>query len=75
VRKLARDGFASKRSITYAILGLFQEKMPYKMAFHVYSPILDIFLYAYSAIVNSFVTVSFFLEKYYIPQYYRCLTS
>jgi len=47
VRKLAHDGFALKRSITNAILGLFEEA--YKPAFH-----------AYSAIVDSFVMVSFF---------------
>jgi len=34
VRKLARHGFASKRSITPARLGLFQETMAYKQAFH-----------------------------------------
>jgi len=56
VRKLARDGFASKKSITHAILGLFQKA--YKPAFP-----------AYSAIVDSFVIVSFFFEKHYIPQY------
>jgi len=28
-RKLARDGIASKRSITHAILGLFLETMTY----------------------------------------------
>jgi len=34
-----------------------------------------VFFYAYSAIVDSFMTVFFFLEKHYIPQYYLCLTS
>jgi len=29
------------------------------------------FFYAYCAIVDSFVIVSFILEKHYIPQYYR----
>ena len=47
VKKLARDGFVSKRSITHAILGLFQEA--YKPAYH-----------AYSTVVDSFVIVSFF---------------
>ena len=61
VRKLSRDDFASKRSITHAILGLFQED--YKPACH-----------AYSAIVDSFVIVSFFPWEHYIPQYYRWLT-
>ena len=61
MKKLARDDFASKRSITHAILGLFQEA--YWPAFH-----------ASSAIVDSFVIVSFFLEKHYIQQYYRLLT-
>jgi len=75
VRKLARDGIALKRSIMYVILGLFQKMMARKPAFHVYSAMLDVFFYAYSAIVDSFVIVSFFLEKHYIPQYYRCLTS
>jgi len=46
---------ASKRSITPAILGLFQETMAYKQAFHTYSAILDSFFYAYSAIVDSFM--------------------
>ena len=32
------------------------------------------FFYAYCAIVDSFVIVSFILEKHYIPQYYRWLT-
>ena len=47
MRKLARDGFASKRSVTHAILGLFQKA--YKSVCH-----------AYSAIVDCFVIVSFF---------------
>jgi len=66
VRKLARDGAASKRSIIYAILSLFQKTMAYKPALHACS-----FSYAYSAIVDSFVKVSFFLEKHYFAQYYR----
>jgi len=70
VRKLARDGIASKRSVTPAILGLFQETMAYKQAFHAHSPMLDGFVYAYSAIVDSFVIVSFFLEKHYTLQHY-----
>jgi len=64
VWKLACDGVASKRSITHAILGLFQEA--YKPTFHIYRAILESFFYAYSAIVDSFVIVSFFLEKHYI---------
>jgi len=72
VSKLARDGVASKRSITHAILGLFWEA--YKPAFHIYRVILESFFYAYSIIVDIFVIVSFFLEKHYIPQYYRWLT-
>jgi len=40
--------------------------MAYKPAFHAYIAILNIFFYAYGAIVDSFV----FLEKHYIPQYY-----
>jgi len=74
VRKLARDGIASKRSITPAVLGLFQETMTYKQAFYAYSALLDSFFYAYSAIVDSFVIVAF-LEKHYILQHYRWLTS
>ena len=69
MRKLARDGVASKRQTTHAIVGLFQEA--YKPAFHVCNAILESFFYAYRAIVDSFVIVSFFLEKHYIPQYYR----
>jgi len=73
VRKLARDGVASKRSITHAILVLFEEA--YKPAIHIYRAILESFLYTYSAVVDSFVIVSFFLEKHYsmfhTPQYYR----
>jgi len=34
-----------------------------KPAFHACSATLDSFFYAYSAIMNSFVTVSVFLEK------------
>jgi len=73
VRKFARNSVASKRSVPYAILDLFKETVPYKPAFHVNSAILDSFVYVYSAIVDSFVipVVSFFLEKHYIPQYYR----
>jgi len=36
--------------------------------------LLDSFFCVYSAIVDSFVIVSFFHEKHYIPQYYRWLT-
>ena len=75
VRKLARVGVALKRSITYAIPGLFWETMAYKRAFHVNSAILDSLFYFYSAIVNSFVIAIFFLDKHYILQYYRWLTS
>jgi len=37
--------------------------MAYKPAFHAYSPILDSLFYPYSAIVDSFVIVSFFLRN------------
>jgi len=47
VKKLSRDGFALKRSVAHAILGLFQEA---------YKPVC----YGYSVIVDSFVIVSFF---------------
>jgi len=66
VRKLTR-GIASKRSIAYAIPGLFQERMAYKPAFHAYSAILDSLFYAYGAIVDSSVKVSSFPEKHDIP--------
>jgi len=49
------------QSLTHAILGLFKEA--YKPALHIYGAILESFFYAYSAIVDSFVIVSFFLEK------------
>jgi len=49
-----------------AILGLYQETMAYKPAFHACSAALDSFFYAHSAIVDSFVIVSFFLENHYI---------
>ena len=45
--------------------------MTYKPAFHAYSAILDSFFYAYCGMVDSFVIVPLFLEKHYIPQYYR----
>jgi len=64
VRKSARDRVASKFSITYAILDLFQETMASKQAFHAYSAIQDSFFYAYSAIVDSVVIISFFLRKF-----------
>ena len=44
--------------------------MAYKPAFHAHSAILDSFVYAYSAFVDSCVIVPFFLEKHCIPQYY-----
>ena len=44
--KLARDSIVSKRSITFAILGLFQKTMAYKPAFHAYSAALGSFLYS-----------------------------
>ena len=50
------------QSLTHAILGLFKEA--YKPALHIYGAILESFFYAYSAIVDSFVIVSFFLEKH-----------
>ena len=52
MRKLARAGVASKRSITHAILGLSQEA--YKPAFHIYRAIQESLFYAYSDIVDSF---------------------
>jgi len=55
MRKLARNCIASKRSITLAILDLFQETMACKPAFHAYSAILDSFFNAYSAFVDSFM--------------------
>jgi len=41
-----------------------------KPAFHAYSAILDSSCYAYGVIEDSFVIVSFFLEKHYIPLCY-----
>jgi len=38
-----------------------------KTAFHIYRAILESFFYVHSATVDSFVIVSFFLEKHYIP--------
>ena len=61
-RKLARDGIASKRSITHAILGLFLETMTYTQAFHVCDAVLNSFFYAYSATADSLVIVSLFLR-------------
>jgi len=61
VRKLARDGIAPKRSITYAI--------------HAYSAILNSSFYAYSVVVDSFVIACFYVEKHCIPQYYHWLKS
>ena len=52
MRKLARDGVPSKRSITHAILGLFYEA--HKPAFHIYRATLESFFYAYSANADSF---------------------
>jgi len=43
--------------------------MVYKPVFHVYSAILNCSFYAYSAIVDSFVIVCFYVAKHYIPQY------
>jgi len=45
--------------------------MANKAAFHAYCAILTSFFYAYSAIVDSFVIVSLFLEKHCILQHYR----
>jgi len=49
----------------------------YKPAFHIYRAILESFFNGYSAIVDSFVIVSFFLRNiiFHTPQYYRWLTS
>jgi len=44
--------------------------MAHRPTFHANSTILDSFIHAYGAIVDSFVIVSFLLEKHYIPQYY-----
>jgi len=41
--------------------------MAYNPVFHAYIATLDLFFYASSAIVDSFVIVSLFLEKEYIP--------
>jgi len=60
VRKLARDGVASKRSSTHATLCLFQEA--HKLAFHACSAILESFFYACSDIVDSFV-IAFFVKN------------
>ena len=67
VRKLARDGVASKGQSRTRFL--FQEA--YKLTFHLYRAILESFFYAYSAIVDDFVDSFFFLEKHYIPECYR----
>jgi len=56
-------GIVLKRSITPTILGLFQETMAYKQAFHAYSTILDSFFYPCKVIVYSFVIVPFFLKN------------
>jgi len=37
--------------------------MAYKLAFHAYNAILDSLFYDYSATVDSFMTVSFFLRN------------
>jgi len=63
VRKLARNRVASKRSLTYANLGLFEETMTYNPAFHANNAVLNIFFYAYSDIVDSFVIVYFLLRN------------
>ena len=39
----------------------------YKPAFHIYRAVLESFFYVHRATVDSFVIVSFFLEKHYIP--------
>jgi len=39
VRKLARDGGASKRSITQAMFMLFKKRMAYKQTFQAYNNI------------------------------------
>jgi len=45
--------------------------MAFRPAFNAYSAIVDSFFDAYSAIVDAFLIVSFYLEKHYIPEYYR----
>jgi len=42
--------------------------MPYNPAFRVYSAILNSSFNAYSAIVDNFVIVCFYVEKHYILQ-------
>jgi len=71
VRKLAHDGVASKRSITFAMLGLFQEA--YKPAFHIYRAVLESLFYVHSATVDSFLIVCFSVGNniFHTPQYYR----
>jgi len=53
-RKLARWYCVEK--ITHAILGLFQETMAYKQAFHACSATPDSFFYAYSAVVDTVIS-------------------
>jgi len=43
--------------------------MAHVPAFHTNGAILNSSFYAYSAIVDSFVIVCFYVEKHYIPQY------
>ena len=52
------------------------EKINHLPVFHAhYIAIPNSFFYAYCAIVGIFVLVKFFLEKHYILQHYRWLTS
>jgi len=69
VRKLACDSVASKRSNHLRDSWLVSRNDGLQTGFSClqYSAILDSFFYAYGAIVDSFVKVSFFLEKHYIP--------
>jgi len=62
--KLARRGITLKRSITYAILGLFQETMAYRPACHANTAVLDSLFHAYTAPswVDSYV-IFFFLRN------------
>jgi len=43
--------------------------MAYNPAFHPYSAVLKSSFYAYSFMVESCVTVLFYVAKHYIPQY------
>jgi len=71
VRKLARNGVASKRSIAFLtrFIACYKKRRPTNRLFMPIA-ILDSLFYAYNAIVDCFVIVSF-LAKHDISQYYR----